>query len=182
MQWGDAVYRHGAFVEDDQAEIAENPALEVDRTRSYLKSLGYQSGNWWNVARLARVADPEGKTEIILFYQEALDLAPGGAPPASDSDLPESDAKALFERMNAAVKPDKKPRGGLTLGGKGSFVNRAKRFVADDPSRRADTFGDQAGQVNLEARKLRLNELFTGFTYALITEDEQGLRSGFAQN
>jgi hypothetical protein len=104
LEWGGAVYRHGAFVEDDAAEISGNPGLEVDRTRGYLKSLGYKSGNLWNVARLARVADPEGKTEIIIFYQEALDLAPGGSPPASGSDLPESERKTLFERMNGAVR------------------------------------------------------------------------------
>jgi hypothetical protein len=106
LQWGDAVYRHGAFVEDDAAEIQDNPGLEVDQTRAYLKAQGYQSGNWWNVARLARVADPEGKTEIILFYQEALTPAQSGSPPASGSDLPESEAKALFERLNTAVKSD----------------------------------------------------------------------------
>ena len=63
MTWGSAVYRHGAFTADSAAEIAEHPDLEVARTEAYLRLNGYRLGRWWSIARLARVADPEGKTD-----------------------------------------------------------------------------------------------------------------------
>lgn len=105
MQWGSAVYRHGAFTADDAAEIAEHPDLEVARTEAYLTSRGYKLGNWWKTARLARAADPEGKTEIIVFYQEAL---PSGSapPPNTDDALPEKEAEQLFGRLKLAVGSD----------------------------------------------------------------------------
>jgi hypothetical protein len=105
LQWGSAVYRHGAFTADDAAEIAEHPDLEVARTKAYLISKGYKVNNWWQVARLARAADEEGKTEIIVFYEEALRA--GSAPLGkADEDLPEKEAQELFERLNSAVTSD----------------------------------------------------------------------------
>ena len=105
MQWGSSVYRHGTFMADSPAEIAEHPDLEVARTETYLTSNGYKLGRWWRVARLARVADPEGKTEIIVFYQEALPS--GSSPPGSaDEALPEKEAAQLFARLNLAVESD----------------------------------------------------------------------------
>jgi hypothetical protein len=106
MRWGGAVYRHGAFIADDAAEIAEHPDLEVARTQSYLTSKGYKFAPWWNVARLARAADPEGKTEIIIFYQEGLPAGIGAPPGKADEDLPEKEAQELFVRLNLAVKSD----------------------------------------------------------------------------
>ena len=104
LTWGSAVYRHGTFTTDDAQELAEHPNLEVAKTEAYLDSKGYLVGRWWRVARLARVADPEGKTEIIIFYQEALAT---GAPHGNrDESLPEDQAKTLFERLNAAVTSD----------------------------------------------------------------------------
>ena len=107
MQWGSATYRHGTFMADNAAEIAEHPDLEVGRTEAYLTSKGYKLGNWWRVARIARVADPEGKAEIIIFYQELVTLPPGGAPPGNaDSALPEKEAQDLFVRLKSAVTSD----------------------------------------------------------------------------
>jgi hypothetical protein len=70
-----------------------------------LTSKGYKLGNWWHVARLARAADPEGKTEIVVFYQEALppDRAPLGK---ADDALPEKEAQELFARLDLAVTSD----------------------------------------------------------------------------
>jgi hypothetical protein len=102
MQWGSAVYRHGTFTADDAKEIAEHPGLEVAKTQAYLTSKGYKVGNWWRVARLARAADPAGKTEIIIFYQEALPAASASLGKA-DEDLPEREAQELFARLNSAV-------------------------------------------------------------------------------
>jgi hypothetical protein len=107
MQWGSAVYRHGAFTADSAAEIGEHPGLEVARTEAYLTSKGYKLGNWWRVARLARAADPEGKTEIIVFYQELMAVPPSGTQPGNvDQDLPEKEARRLFENLKSAVTSD----------------------------------------------------------------------------
>jgi hypothetical protein len=107
MRWGSAVYRHGAFTENNAAEIAEHPDLEVARTERYLASMGYKLGNWWQVARLARAADSEGKTEIIVFYQETLAPPPSGAPAGdTDEDLPEKEAQALFAHLKSVVTSD----------------------------------------------------------------------------
>ena len=103
IQWGSAVYRHGAFTADNAKEIAEHPDLEVARTEAYLASKGYTVGNWWRVARLARAADPEGKTEIIVFYQEEV---PAGSAGKADEDLREIEAQGLFKRLNLAVRSD----------------------------------------------------------------------------
>jgi hypothetical protein len=103
MQWGSAVYRYGTFTADDAKEIAEHPDLEVARTAAYLTSKGYKVGNWWRVARLARAADPDGKTEIIVFYQEGV---PSGSAGKADEDLPEIEAQGLFDRLNSAVRSD----------------------------------------------------------------------------
>ena len=105
MQWGSAIYRHGTFMADDAAEITEHPDLEVARTKAYLTSKGYKLRAWWRVARLARAADPEGKTEIIIFYQEALP-AGGEGPGNADEDLPEKEAQELFARLNSVVTSD----------------------------------------------------------------------------
>jgi len=107
MTWGNAVYRHGAFVAEDAGEAVANPGLEVDRTRRFLQSNGYRAGDWWDIARLARVADADGKSEIIVFYEEAKNVAAGTPPPKDDdNDLPAAAAQALFDRMQAVVKPE----------------------------------------------------------------------------
>jgi hypothetical protein len=107
MKWGSAIYRHSAFTTDNAAEIAAHPDLESGRTQRYLNSKGYKLGNWWHVARLARATDPEGKSEIIIFYQELLTLPPGDAPSGSnDSDLPENEEQALFGHLESAVTSD----------------------------------------------------------------------------
>ena len=62
---------------------------------AYLTSKGYE----------ARAADEEGKTEIIVFYEEALRA--GSAPLGkADEDLPEKEAQELFECLNSAVTSD----------------------------------------------------------------------------
>jgi hypothetical protein len=107
MRWGSAVYRHGAFTADDAAEIAEHPNLEVARTAAYLTSKGYKLKSWWHIARLARVADGQGKTEIIIFYQESLAAPPSSALPGNaDEDLPGKEAQRLFDHLKSVVTSD----------------------------------------------------------------------------
>lgn len=39
------------------------------------EKLGFSAPRYWKVVRLARVADPKGKSEIIVFYMENADAA-----------------------------------------------------------------------------------------------------------
>jgi hypothetical protein len=108
MKWGSAVYRSGVFIGDSAREIAQNPQLEVAQTQRFLQVHGYKVGNWWNIARLARVADADGKSEIIVFYQESIVLSPGSAPPNADADadLPDDLVQSLFTHLNGSVTSD----------------------------------------------------------------------------
>jgi hypothetical protein len=107
MTFGSAVYRHGTFTANDEAEIAEHPQLEVGQTQRYLAGKGYKAGKWWHVARLARAADAAGKTEIIIFYQESFTVPPGSKPQGNpDDDLPGPLAETLFAHLKSAVKSD----------------------------------------------------------------------------
>lgn len=106
MKWGSAVYRSGVFTGDSAHEIAENPQLEVAQTQKVLQARGYKVGNWWNIARLARVADADGKSEIIVFYQESIVLSPGTPPPNPDADLPDDLVQSLFTHLNGSVTSD----------------------------------------------------------------------------
>lgn len=72
-RFGPHVYRSGAYAYDDAAAAQRAPALEAARTRAALSRQGLQSPRFWHVARLARVADPEGRHEVIVFYMENAD-------------------------------------------------------------------------------------------------------------
>jgi hypothetical protein len=103
MTWGGAVWRHGAFIGSDASAIAEGPGLEVDRTKRFLEAKGYRSSGWWDIARLARVADPDGKSEVIVFYQEPITVPAGTPPPGDDNGIGANAAEILFKRMGEAV-------------------------------------------------------------------------------
>ena len=72
-QFGPYVYRSGAYAYDDVATAARAPGLEAARTRVALLQAGVQPARYWHVARLARVTDPEGMHEAIVFYLENAD-------------------------------------------------------------------------------------------------------------
>lgn len=108
-QYGDNVYRFGAFIYDDAVAAARAPDREVGRTRALLEGQGYTPARYWRTARLARVSDPEGLTEVIIFYQENADADyPNGLVGADeDGDLlvEGEDQHALASRLEAAVQP-----------------------------------------------------------------------------
>lgn len=107
IEWGGETYRKGAFALDDAKEMTDNPDAEVSQTRRYLATRGYQSGMYWHVARLARVSDPSGNTEIIVFYEEAVTQAAFAAPRSENDDgLPSPLADALFTRLKAVITPN----------------------------------------------------------------------------
>jgi len=109
-QFGAQTYRFGAYVHDDEAEAAKSPAKEAGRTRALLLAEGFKVPKVFRLARLARVADPNGTTEIIIFYMEAADAEfPTRPLPMADEDgdmpLNEADASALFKRLKSVISP-----------------------------------------------------------------------------
>lgn len=109
-QYGENTYRFGAYVYDDASAAEREPAREASRTRALLIAEGYALPRLWRASRLARVTDPEGLTEIIVFYLENADADyPAGPLPGADEDgdlVLEGEAReALARRMEAAVRP-----------------------------------------------------------------------------
>lgn len=109
-QFGENIYRFGAFVYDDAAAALAAPEKEASRTRALLAAQGLQAPRLWRTARLARVADPEGFTEITVFYMENADADyPAGPLPGADEDgdlVLEGDARdAMAARLEAVIRP-----------------------------------------------------------------------------
>ncbi len=111
-RYGDETYRFGAYVYDDARSAATAPGKEADRTRRYLAQQGLSMPRLLRTARLARVADPQGQSEVILFYMENADSDyPAGPLPGADEDgdlpLDAASAAALLSRLAQAVRPEK---------------------------------------------------------------------------
>lgn len=108
-QFGAETYRFGAYVYDDAAAARAAPDREAARTRALLEAQGYTPPRLWRISRLARVTDPEGLTEIIIFYMENADGAyPSGPLPGADEDgdlvLDGEPRDALVQRMESAIR------------------------------------------------------------------------------
>ena len=108
-RFGAETYRAGAFVYDDERAAARAPDREAGLTRAHLAGLGYRSPRLWRVARLARVSDPEGLSEVILFYMENADGDfPDGTLPGADADgdltLEGAAREAMLERLERHIE------------------------------------------------------------------------------
>jgi hypothetical protein len=108
--FGSETYRFGAYVYDDAKSAASQPGMEAARTRSAIGKLGYHLPRLFRTARLARVADPLGQSEVIIFYFENADASYlNGVLPNADADgdlaLCHSAAQSLFESMKAVIHP-----------------------------------------------------------------------------
>ena len=105
-QFGAETYRFGTFAYDDQAAARREPKKEPGLTRAWLKAAGYQSPRLYRVARLARVTDSKGLSEVIIFYLENADAKPPAGEPDEDGDwaIEGAEKAALARRMEAAVK------------------------------------------------------------------------------
>jgi hypothetical protein len=109
-EFGAQTYRFGAYVHDDEAEAASAPAKEAGRTRALLVAEGFKVPKVFRVARLARVADANGTTEVIIFYMESADAEfPMRPLPMADEDgdmpLGDAQAKALLSRLKSVITP-----------------------------------------------------------------------------
>lgn len=107
-RFGPHVYRSGAYAYDDAAAARRAPALEAARTRAALSQQGLQSPRYWHVARLARVADPEGRHEVIVFYMENADARyPRGLVDVDedgDGLLDAAETARMWQALERAVK------------------------------------------------------------------------------
>ncbi len=106
--FGLQTYRFGAYVHDDAAEAAASPLKEAGRTRALLSAQGLKLPAVFRVARLARVADPGGKSEVIIFYMEAADADYPVRPlPGADADgdlnLTDDEARSMLLRLKSVV-------------------------------------------------------------------------------
>ncbi|WP_037552795.1 hypothetical protein [Sphingomonas sp. URHD0057] len=105
-QFGAETYRYGAFAYDDAAAAKATPDKEPGKTRAFLRAAGYASPKLYRVARLARVSDPKGLSEVIIFYLENADARPPTGQPDEDGDwvLAPDEKAAITRRMEAAVR------------------------------------------------------------------------------
>jgi hypothetical protein len=106
--YGDFTYRFGAYVYDDERAAARFPDKEAGRTRALLLNRGFKLPRLLRTARLARVADPAGLSEVIIFYMENADADyPAGPLSGADDDgdlsLDTAAGEQMLERLKTAV-------------------------------------------------------------------------------
>lgn len=107
-QFGAQTYRFGAYVYNDAHDAAAAPDREAGRTRALLQARDLRAPRLWRTARLARVSDAGGMSEIIIFYCENADADyPSGPLAGADEDgdfVLEGEARdGLAARMAAAI-------------------------------------------------------------------------------
>jgi hypothetical protein len=106
--FGDNTYRFGAYVYNDEEAAANAPEREAGRTRALLTEHGVKMPRLMRTARLARVADPDGLSEVIIFYMENADADyPAGPLRGADEDgdlpLDSFSRRVMLERLKSAV-------------------------------------------------------------------------------
>ncbi len=109
-QFGGETYRFGAYVYDDERAAGLAPDKEAGLTRAHLQKLGYRPPRLFRTARLARVADTDGMSEVIIFYLENADgeFPPGpltGADEDGDLPLQGTEKDWALGKLGAAVHP-----------------------------------------------------------------------------
>ena len=105
-QFGAEIYRYGAFAFNDVEAAAKMPKKEPGLTRAFLKRAGYKPATLYRAARLARVTDAKGLSEVIIFYLENADANPPTGKPDEDGDyaVEGAEREALTARMEQVVK------------------------------------------------------------------------------
>jgi hypothetical protein len=109
-EFGAQTFRFFAYVHDDEQEAVKSPDAEAGITRAFLVGQGFRVPRLFRLARLARVADRDGQSEVILFYMENADADFASGPlPGADEDgdlmLDAASTAAILERLRSAVHP-----------------------------------------------------------------------------
>jgi hypothetical protein len=104
--FGPDTYRYSSFVFDAERAAREQPDREPGQTGALFEANDIVAPRLWKGARLARVSDAEGMSEIILFYFESADDDP---PPRLDADgyaaVSEAEAARLLAALRATMRP-----------------------------------------------------------------------------
>jgi hypothetical protein len=103
---GAQTYGLMTFAYDEAADAVKNPGSEIGVTREALTKAGYIPAKLYRVARLARVANPAGTHEIIIFLFENIDAEPPRGPeddPTGGWILKPDEAAAVVKRLESAV-------------------------------------------------------------------------------
>ena len=103
-EFGAQTYQFYAYVHDDERAAAKSPDAEAGLTRAFLVEQGFRVPRLFRLARLARVADRDGQSEVIVFYIENADadFAPGplaGADEDGDLALDAASKQAILDRQ-----------------------------------------------------------------------------------
>lgn len=105
-KFGDQVYRFTSFVYDDARVAREQPDREAGRTRTLLRAHGVTAPTRWKAARLARVADPQGRSEVIAFYLENADDAPRvQLGEEGYATLPDEESARMLKQLRTVIRP-----------------------------------------------------------------------------
>jgi len=109
-EFGARTFQFFAYVHDDEQAAVKSPDAEAGITRAFLVEQGFRVPRLFRLARLACVADPDGQSEVIVFYIENADadFAPGmlpGADEDGDLMLDAASKEAILERLRSAVYP-----------------------------------------------------------------------------
>lgn len=94
-------HRFNKFNYDDEEAARKAPDREAARTRRLLLEHGYKPPQRWNVARLARVGDPQGLSEVIVFYMERDDEPPRAS--EEEKVVSAETARRLLAELRSAV-------------------------------------------------------------------------------
>ena len=103
-RFGAQIYAASAGLFDEAQSAARAPDREAAHTRRFLAERRLRPAQVWKVARLARVADPQGLSEVIIFYRENADLAfPAGIPPNGGA-LDAAESERLFRALADSIQ------------------------------------------------------------------------------
>lgn len=106
-EFGGQTWRSGTFMSDEARSIAD-PDREPARTHRFLAGKGYVLPAYWDIARLARVSDGDGLTEVIIFYMEASEGPAAGMevdPEDGSAELTPDRTAQMWKQLESAIRP-----------------------------------------------------------------------------
>lgn len=103
-RFGAQVYAASAGLFDEEQSAARAPDREAALTRRFLADRGLKPARIWRVARLARVADSQGLSEVIIFYRENADTAFPAGVPVEGGALGEAETERLFGALEQSIR------------------------------------------------------------------------------
>lgn len=103
-QFGKQIYAASAGLFDEVQSAAQAPDREAALTRRFLAEQRLKPARIWKTARLARVADANGLTEVIIFYRENADDAFPDGIPSGGAALSQQETERLFRSLSESIE------------------------------------------------------------------------------